>query len=847
MSQFQFLQCSKSLISQSGLINAQTNTLDILYPSTSKTQSTWKAAANLDYSIQDNTLLGGDLWTNILNAPPGTMSNGITQYLESYLGLDEIESLLNPSMKSKRLMLHDIENALSNLLAMTFWIGANIHPDPWYMRFSDFSSLDPKQGTSPVVASSKTILQQETLRLRLDSNIIPITLGFGTSLLLAMICISLLHSAVKEKGAIEASGILHNIWLWRSHPRLRSLLSDIKQPTEANLRTAGLIPIQLSAKDMGSEDMQQPGNPRSFGLDHHSLTSASSWSKLLFPMCITFHVLLVVIFLCLLGLSISEAEHRISFSLDKQHTVSFWCKVVATIFGTVYYTLLVYLTQRSAMTRIFQEHSTLTATHDQVSAWAGIGSAAITLSKQVTSPSSVLRIFAISLYLSTVSILHVTTPALVSVESFNVTITTSVQTRGIPEFPDPRDNSTLLFFQNTGVILPWITQLNGLIRLGLSNGSLYDVMTDAYPGSVTAQVPAIGFDITCGYLTGVIAKPIDPNASWTEYNVSFPTEQLEWHSWSTPGSNTIVIANQLSSGIDIELPTNSIILYTQSLISDSHGTIGPSMTVPQSNVTVQFLQCTRSLVSQTGQVDTGSRSIIPDSLSPVIQKKNSTWARYQSPQAANSTSLVEGDDWAQILASFDLTDILFIPGNFWSPDWGSIYLMQQLGLEPPISIVDQDTDTSTSTSELLYLHDIENAVSNLVASTFWIGGHIQPIQEMQRLQHDDKIPRPVLSTTSTTVRQDLPAARLDMSVVAVSIGLGASIVLLILAITLSTHQNQSILSMYCLGFLHIIWVFQHHPKLSQVLEQVEEPNDCNLRAAGLVTVRLSDVVLEQHH
>jgi hypothetical protein len=61
------------------------------------------------------------------------------------------------------------------------------------------------------------------------------------------------------------------------------------------------------------------------------------------------------------------------------------------------------------------------------------------LSKQVTSPSSVLRIFAISLYLSTVSILHVTTPALVSVESFNVTITTSVQTRGIPEFPDPRD------------------------------------------------------------------------------------------------------------------------------------------------------------------------------------------------------------------------------------------------------------------------------------------------------------------------------------------------------------------------------------------------------------------------
>lgn len=100
-----------------------------------------------------------------------------------------------------------------------------------------------------------------------------IALGFGTSLLLSMLCISLLHRAVKEKGVIEASGILHNIWLWRSHPRLRSLLSDIKQPTEVNLRTAGLIPVQLSAKDMGSEDMQQLGNPGYFDLDHHTLIS----------------------------------------------------------------------------------------------------------------------------------------------------------------------------------------------------------------------------------------------------------------------------------------------------------------------------------------------------------------------------------------------------------------------------------------------------------------------------------------------------------------------------------------------------------------------------------------------
>jgi hypothetical protein len=45
-----------------------------------------------------------------------------------------------------------------------------------------------------------------------------------------------------------------------------------------------------------------------------------------------------------------------------------------------------------------------------------------------------------------------------------------------------------------------------------------------------------------------------------------------------------------------------------------------------------------------------------------------------------------------------------------------------------------------------------------------------------------------------------------------------------------------------LGFLQIIWVFEHHPELAEILEQVEEPTNCNLRAAGLVKVRLLDAI-----
>jgi hypothetical protein len=43
-----------------------------------------------------------------------------------------------------------------------------------------------------------------------------------------------------------------------------------------------------------------------------------------------------------------------------------------------------------------------------------------------------------------------------------------------------------------------------------------------------------------------------------------------------------------------------------------------------------------------------------------------------------------------------------------------------------------------------------------------------------------------------------------------------------------------------LGLLHIIQLFQHHPDLAEILEQVEEPTDHNLRVARLVKVRLLD-------
>ena len=63
----------------------------------------------------------------------------------------------------------------------------------------------------------------------------------------------------------------------------------------------------------------------------------------------------------------------------------------------------------------------------------------------------------------------------------------------------------------------------------------------------------------------------------------------------------------------------------------------------------------------------------------------------------------------------------------------------------------------------------------------------------------------------------------------VSIGLGASIVLLILVLSFSAGMGGSNPCVNSMRFLQAIWVFEHHPELSGILEQVEDPTEYNLR------------------
>src|ERR1700761_6474864 len=70
-------------------------------------------------------------------------------------------------------------------------------------------------------------------------------------------------------------------------------------------------------------------------------------------------------------------------------------------------------------------------------------------------------------------------------------------------------SSTLKYLAGNGAILPWINGLDDSKKLGLSNGSLYDVLEQAYPGSGLTEVSALGFNITCGYIPDISVQILE--------------------------------------------------------------------------------------------------------------------------------------------------------------------------------------------------------------------------------------------------------------------------------------------------------------------------------------------------
>ncbi|KAJ7924190.1 hypothetical protein B0H13DRAFT_2654929 [Mycena leptocephala] len=465
--------------------------------------------------------------------------------------------------------------------------------------------------------------------------------------------------------------------------------------------------------------------------------------------------------------------------------------------------------------------ATLTASHDIARAWTGVGSALAALVDQIAVPSSTVGTLSVAGYLLSISILHITTPALFSVETFAQSIPTTVTTTGFPLL-----NGTLNYdnIQQVAHFHPLrstlISNLNKAdLALYASNGSLYEVL-DVDSGQGLTKVNAKGFNITCGYLSGVhtgMGNSTDVNrvkaASW---EIVLDTHNVGELSIFDTRPNILRILGPVENGL---------VLYSTTGIIDSEGNTGVSVKLnpPMSNVSeLYFFQCSNSVVPQDKSIWRLSDTLPQLSNSSMDPVNIMSWwadiiTRYTTDTALLSNTAYNWD----IVAMLSLADV---------------YLMEEAGIST-------STDAG-KTGPTLY--DVENAISKLAASVLWIVGHISGIGQKTfdasgaRLFSGDGpwlgATPPMLTPGTAVVGIPTIASRLNLNIVAVSVGMAASVALLSLAIP---HLRQPVghgQSLDGTGILHVIWLFRNNPEWAEVIPQIDDPTDQELRAAAMVEV-----------
>ncbi|KAJ7207169.1 hypothetical protein GGX14DRAFT_543674 [Mycena pura] len=520
--------------------------------------------------------------------------------------------------------------------------------------------------------------------------------------------------------------------------------------------------------------------------------------------------------------------------------------------ASVYSTALVFITQVLSTRRNLIVNQTLTATHDAVAAWAGLGSAMTRMWKQRAVHASAFGVLSAFLYLGNILVLHITIPALFSLQSFNSSRSVPVATQSFPEF-----NSSVYDLSTQGAdplmivymydyaheslsSLP--SALQSATALGLSGGTLYDVL-EPNPGKGNVTVNAMGFNVTCSYVT--------------DFDTEFHPETGSWNVKSKNGTQFTAMEptdRGIISSLAVPFGMRGLFLYSTAQIVDSSGDPAfqtelsprPTPIDTQGPVHTQILACSQSLVSQQAVVDAQSRQLIV--VTPNITKTSSTWPLpVIYPEAEwemfGTSSLMDMADQFYVYApessfgrdSIAVNDERFSNLSESSLSVADIFLSQQLNL---ITISDLPQEGLR-----VNLHALENVLAGVFASMIWTCNvHIPQwyADVVTAARAGESTPRANTSNPfcllqgNATVTQEFTQTRLDLSEIAVIGGLAASVVLTLLTLPFAIfHKDRDDIMIDGVGILHAIWAYRNHPELEILLEQVEHPTEDNLREAGM--------------
>ncbi|KAH8817861.1 hypothetical protein DL96DRAFT_1751794 [Flagelloscypha sp. PMI_526] len=506
-------------------------------------------------------------------------------------------------------------------------------------------------------------------------------------------------------------------------------------------------------------------------------------------LCAGLHATLALLHLILVVIMIHQAERRVRIDVNRTTIWTTTTQILLQTFAIVYLAVVLLVSQKIFLARLLLTNQTLTASHDELASWLGLGSALNTLYKQRSTRSRFIPLFLITLYLAASATVKVTTAALFFYQP--ITITRFQDGALLSMYPDinytsfiqmdtidtpPRLQSILnqfLLVQDDPHIRNASFISAPLALVGIEGNTVYDIVPEVSNATSVMEVNTYTVDVTC--------NTFQENVNW---------KSTDGGTWPI---NFIVLGPPTMAKIIIHCDSLQMSVYNDT----------SRASVNQTHFQSGFCRSTVRQGKEMANVRT--RGLVNPRLSFRV---SGSLPAFGQGQLDPSSSL-------ELLPMCYTTE-----SNV--TDKPIIINHQKLRIFPPAKF--ENSSLSSYPWPTTMIHNLENAIEDYIAGFLFVPHWRVLENSVERLQPSALAANQVQSQ----VPYEVTVLELQLSPVPVYVGFSASLIMLAIALwivfTTPTIHHSALDS---LGLLQLFWLAGYAG-----LEPELRPTEHKLRRAG---------------
>ncbi|KAJ8592226.1 hypothetical protein M405DRAFT_859914 [Rhizopogon salebrosus TDB-379] len=166
----------------------------------------------------------------------------VDEYMMSLVGLNLTAQYLSslPPVSNATLTPDKLESVVAQAAAQVIWIAGQIG--------SSNGGLDIGNGTADAI--------QEIIALRLNVNFLPLVFAASASIIMVGLALYMTRADTSHdtQSVIPNTGALQLLWLGRHSVPIHDTLEDVEDPTDVNLRRAGMVDVCFAKTTSDEED-----------------------------------------------------------------------------------------------------------------------------------------------------------------------------------------------------------------------------------------------------------------------------------------------------------------------------------------------------------------------------------------------------------------------------------------------------------------------------------------------------------------------------------------------------------------------------------------------------------------